>query len=312
MRATSGPSVCDHSLQAKTPRSSRATASAKARAAQGAGKTGPLSSRGIEATAARAPPPSGALKIGLPEVEENFVAGARLRPPDFFGVEGDRIEPARVFAAPGGARIGEDVGAVDGGDTTGAAAHVARQARVAVGAHDAGADAVADVEQSRRGGRAFGGTALGERARDLVRGRPARQRDRRGGAAAGFQLFGGDETLLDEQALHALQPDLVIARGEVVGGRDALARSGATCRGSTRRCRPWQALSAKTRRSQAAWKSGSSCSGATGPKPCAPPRSWGPFIASTSREAEAGRRGYRGPREALPAEISAAASCGSR
>src|SRR5688572_30080772 len=106
MRATSRPSVSDHSLHANTPRSFNATASAKARAAQGAGKTGPDLSRGIEAMAASAAAPSGALKIRLPKIEEDLVAGARLGAPDFLGIEGDGIEPARILAAAGGARIG--------------------------------------------------------------------------------------------------------------------------------------------------------------------------------------------------------------
>ena len=38
-------------------------------------------------------------------------------------------------------------------------------------------------------------------------------------------------------------------------------------------------VSASARRSQAAWNTGSSGSGATGPKPAWPPRSCGPFMA---------------------------------
>src|SRR5262245_25517206 len=102
---------------------------AKARAAQGAGKTGPSTSRGIEATLESAAAAlSGALNVGLPEVEENLVAGARLGSPDFRRREGDRIEPTRVFAAARGAGIGEHVHAVDAFDAAGAAADVARQA----------------------------------------------------------------------------------------------------------------------------------------------------------------------------------------
>src|SRR5437773_7758004 len=41
---------------------------------------------------------------------------------------------------------------------------------------------------------------------------------------------------------------------------------------------PAARLSAKARRSQSWWKTGSFGSGSTGPKPCMPPRSWMPFI----------------------------------
>src|SRR5579884_4509299 len=78
-------------------------------------------------------------------------------------------------------------------------------------------------------------------------------------------------------------------------------------RNSSRLKSPWPASwakPAKTVFSQSAWKTGSSASTVTGPKPCIPPRSWIPFMAHLQAGTEVRRRsgGHAGPARDRPAE----------
>ena len=164
---------------------------------------------------------------------------------------------------------------------------IARQSRMAGRVHHPRAHRVADLEARRRGCRPFVGRALRQQRGDTFRRQVCASAGRRRPAAMPVRELGRrDEVVLDQQALQAHQPYLVIARGEIFRRRDALARVPRPCRCSTRRCRSWRATAprrgAPTRRGRPARPAPAR----SGPKPCAPPRSCGPFMP---RRGESGR-----------------------
>src|SRR5258708_2199128 len=123
------------------PRSNKASVIAKAWASHGALKTGPASSQGNSGKVMRNSGRFGlaevtSVSLGSRVVEIRFPAidayrcCARIRTPEFRGIEAHGIEPLRLFAQPDRVGIGKNVRAMRGDNRPSFAAAIARQPRV--------------------------------------------------------------------------------------------------------------------------------------------------------------------------------------
>ena len=239
--------------------------------------------RGGECTTTARPAPG-----TLPEVDVDALARLGGRPPQLRALEADGVHRLGLLALAVGVGVREDVAAAHRVDRAALAARVARQpgvpGRVDVPRHDP----IAGREARRRRPRA--GTAPAAEAG------AQHERDQRRVLALGrgrlrmlaqqrrplLELLAGDDALLDQVALQRGEPALVVAGGEILGRRHPLdAVAGLVdVDEPTGPDRPLHRVDGAA--PTPSWKTGSFSSRTTGPNPCMPPMSCGPFMLLAS------------------------------
>ena len=211
---------------------------------------------------------SGALKIALPGVDRDRAVRVAVAPPD---LARRRRPRCRATAAPRPARARCCRGR-RGSPAPPRSGPACRGRSAAAGCGRAGASPRcaprspgakarrAPPGRGRRGCRAPMAPATSA-ARSTRFGRGAG-----GQRVAGRELGLGDEAVAHQQPLQRLDPDRVVARGVVLRRRQALARVPRSRRATSGPSAAVASFSASARRSQSAWNTGSSASGAHRPE----------------------------------------------